>query len=371
MLLSLAASGKSPSGILATTFCEEKQALKERLTGILNDKKRPARTAALTLALALLLTGCAAMLGASGGTGGKAPRRDPGVYEKQPEPTDGQTQNLQALNAKDRYIDGKIYEDVPEEFADSFPDKAAAAAVPDGRKGERAGSLLERDQTVLFLNSIPEKNIYLYGYNDTEHPFYGLILDIGEEQHIYAFPYLYTTAAALAPEVSASEDGSRIYVCCRTGSGTGVSLSQLYVFQVVSGAVSPYCVDLCDLIALINSKITISYDGKSGLATVCAGGRQLAEESLITVGAEEGTHVAPDSFYFGNQIRFHLVGDSVKVSCAPTLYSLEHPGAEIYLENLDSLDTEISFTYGRRRKYRRLRNRRGIGKQQAHCGRRF
>lgn len=63
MLLSLSAGKKLSAGILATTLCENKKELKERLISIKNYQKKTARAAALSIVLALLLTGCAAALG--------------------------------------------------------------------------------------------------------------------------------------------------------------------------------------------------------------------------------------------------------------------------------------------------------------------
>lgn len=65
MLLALSANRKLPAGILATTLCEDKKELKERLLSIMKYKKKSAGTAAATLILAFLLTGCAAALGAA------------------------------------------------------------------------------------------------------------------------------------------------------------------------------------------------------------------------------------------------------------------------------------------------------------------
>lgn len=64
-LLALSANRKLPSGILATTLCEDKKELKERLISIMRYKKKSAWAVALTLVLALLLAGCAAALGAA------------------------------------------------------------------------------------------------------------------------------------------------------------------------------------------------------------------------------------------------------------------------------------------------------------------
>lgn len=64
-LLALAADKKFPAGILATTLCEEKNELRKRLISIMRFQKKSKLAVALMLALTLLLTGCAAILGAA------------------------------------------------------------------------------------------------------------------------------------------------------------------------------------------------------------------------------------------------------------------------------------------------------------------
>lgn len=64
-LLTFSSGKKLPAGILATTLSEGKAELKERLVSIMKYKKKSAWTVAMTLALTLLLVGCAATLGAA------------------------------------------------------------------------------------------------------------------------------------------------------------------------------------------------------------------------------------------------------------------------------------------------------------------
>lgn len=63
-LLALAARPPRGMGVLATTLCEEKQQLKERLVTVMKGRKQGPAALAATLALAIALTGCAAISGA-------------------------------------------------------------------------------------------------------------------------------------------------------------------------------------------------------------------------------------------------------------------------------------------------------------------
>jgi beta-lactamase regulating signal transducer with metallopeptidase domain len=67
-LLAGAAAWSMPAGSVATSLCEGKKQLKKRLSVIVNYRKKTRSAAALMVVLAILLTGCAAALGARDGT---------------------------------------------------------------------------------------------------------------------------------------------------------------------------------------------------------------------------------------------------------------------------------------------------------------
>ena len=64
-LMALSANHKLPAGILARTLCEKRSELKERLICIMKYKKRTIWTIAISVLIALLLTGCGTALGVS------------------------------------------------------------------------------------------------------------------------------------------------------------------------------------------------------------------------------------------------------------------------------------------------------------------
>ena len=64
-LLALAARPPRGMGVLATTLCEEKTRLKERLVFVMKGKRQGPAALAATLVLAVALTGCAAVSGAA------------------------------------------------------------------------------------------------------------------------------------------------------------------------------------------------------------------------------------------------------------------------------------------------------------------
>ena len=64
-LIALSANKKLPVGVLATTLCESKKELQERLESIMKFKKKSVLGVVMTLVLALMLSVCASALGAA------------------------------------------------------------------------------------------------------------------------------------------------------------------------------------------------------------------------------------------------------------------------------------------------------------------
>lgn len=72
-LLSMAARKKHSASILATTLCEERKELEERLIGIMNYKKQTFGMLLLSVVMVVLLAGCGTILGSAVNGGGDKP----------------------------------------------------------------------------------------------------------------------------------------------------------------------------------------------------------------------------------------------------------------------------------------------------------
>ncbi len=115
-LLSLAARQPFPMGILSTTLCEEKALLKERLLFIKNYKAKTHAALALSLALLLVFTGCAAVSGV-----GKAPTPDADMAASAP-PSPPDTSQAPASLQEDVTLFEKfgLTAAIPNEIVDSL-----------------------------------------------------------------------------------------------------------------------------------------------------------------------------------------------------------------------------------------------------------
>ncbi|MCD7948096.1 MAG: copper amine oxidase N-terminal domain-containing protein [Oscillospiraceae bacterium] len=249
---------------------------------------------------------------------------------------------LAPLTASDVYPDGQIFEPVPESFAASFQDRAATLHVPDARHGEqaidiRAGRDTWQDSRLIYLDSIPDQNIYLYGYNDPDEAYFGigLILDVGTEQTIYAFPYRYITNTALAPSIGTDKNGDELYISVHLGSGTGTAISELYIFQM-NDITAPHHLETSTLVHALNENISTAYDTARQQVTLYWDGSKIAESDFSAFGATQEKSLAPERFYCGNQIDYSFEDHTIKLIFQPTLY-FDQTGVQgsidIYLES--------------------------------------
>lgn len=305
-------------------------------------KKKSNFAIVLMLVLTLLLAGCVSVYTAFEFSGNQNNDNIENGYKL--ENMDENETELLALSVKDVYKDD--FGAASDDFASSFETIIAGLVIPDARKGEsapdiRAGYEAWNDSSIIFLGSIPEENIYLYGYNDAE---FGLILDVGEEQTIYAFPYRYMSIQSIAPELGISSDRSEIYVACRIQSGTGVSIYELYVFPIdnISGA---YRLSTNDLVESLNSKINMLYNSETEMVSTYWAGQKIAESGLSVIGASAYAEIIPESFFCGNQVNYELDGDVVKLICTPTIYIQGQPGAQVYLTDEPYFEAALSFVY--------------------------
>ena len=135
-LLAMAA-GQSPRGLPAVTLCEEKKHLKERLVAVMKPVKKGPAAAALTLALVLILTGCAAIFGAEP-TSSAGPEPDP-VVTPDPDALLRDPVLYDLANGLTAALPADLTEDLlvetPEQGRSSSPSMTGAAMRPETAAG--------------------------------------------------------------------------------------------------------------------------------------------------------------------------------------------------------------------------------------------
>lgn len=267
----------------------------------------------------------------------------------QPENSKGAEIVLTHLATSDLYANGQVFEAVPESFISSFRNKMTILNVPDARHGEqavdiKAGRESWQNRDIIFLNAMPDKYVYLYGYNDSDQRYFGmgLILDVGTEQTIYAFPFRYMTNTTICPDIAIDENNTELYASLKRGTGTGASISELYVFPL-NDINKPYFIGTNTLVDSLNAKLSMSYNPKSKAIHLYWDGVQIAESGFSTFGATQGKELIPESFYLGNLISYTFSNNTVEISVQPTIYNGKQPGAQGILNDIKNLECAISF----------------------------
>ena len=234
---------------------------------------------------------------------------------------------------------------VPADLEARLADAIAQGLVPDARRGRQAkdfSTLRPEDLEtpgVVLLDCFAEDRIWLYGYYD-ENGMCGMILDTGETQTLTAFPYRYpdffTGPATTCMMLSA--DARTLYLICRNGTGTGFSISELYVFTLdPETGVQGFAVDTADLMNQLAAALEVSYDPYGGRVTVASAGQTLYTARISGFGLPMNmlsSDAEPVAFACDMQFgyRFSDAG-GVYMWGEPTLYTAD--GQPLLLERED------------------------------------
>lgn len=213
-LLTFSAGGKLPAEILATTLCEGKEELKERLITIKHYKKKSAWAIALTLMLALLLMGGAMAFGvASGDTDDTADSLDATVYA---EGIDGTVISHDAGHSYSLGDDGTVYI--------SYNNGETVSEAP---LTMDADGLYEECDTGFFISEAV--TAIAYGGNDA--PIQVLIsCDMGKTWNTYSVEGSEPMGTSRYIGFVSEDDG---WLVASTGSAAGLSYN--YVFRTTDG----------------------------------------------------------------------------------------------------------------------------------------
>ena len=271
----------------------------------------------------------------------------PAANGQQDEPVLQGPDGLKPLSVSDLYSGGSMLEAIPEVATQEFLRAVEQGGVPNIREGERivryGQSGWEREAFVL-LDSIPEQNVYLYGYNSgDQYPCMGMVLDMGWTQTLYPIPCWYCDPTHnILPSLGFAQMGLRgnvAYVVLHAIQGTGVSVDELYMIR--SGQTDVIHVDTASMVEMLNEQARFVYDPQSGLMQFLWFGNLVAQAELETIGTMRGEDFAPDSFFFGERIDYLLTSDSLRLQFSPTFYSEAMTG-QAYLKETSAFSVSLS-----------------------------
>jgi beta-lactamase regulating signal transducer with metallopeptidase domain len=153
-LLSMAAGKRLYAGILATTLCEERKELEERLIGIMKHKKQTSGMLLFSIAIMVLLTGCGTILGSA--TNGK-------VLDTSAQSGSSKNNLETPKNTDDMKGDGKGSPSQSTSEMDITPSPKL-----DKIDIEKIENVIEDNTTFLYEGKIGTQNGYLVIYRDGE-----------------------------------------------------------------------------------------------------------------------------------------------------------------------------------------------------------
>ena len=158
------------------------------------------------------------------------------------------------------------------------------------------------------LQVLPEQGISLYGYDSGNGRRYGIVFYVSGTGKLYRIPIAYADNHDITPELYMGPD-QLLYLIVYTGSGTGVSISELYVFQP-NHDMEWYRIDPDDLTDALNQAIWVQYDRRTERASVYdSNGTLLRRAGICVIGALPDQPFTPDLYCCGAYQHYAVLED--------------------------------------------------------------
>ena len=153
------------------------------------------------------------------------------------------------------------------------------------------------------LQTLPEQGISLYGYHSEQCLGYGLVFYVSGTRQLYRIPIPYMDNHAILPELYMGPD-HRLYLIAHTGSGTGISISELYVFRPDQDMTMDH-IDFGQLTDALSGAIRVRYDSRTERAGIYdLNGTLLAEAGIGAIGIKPDEAFVPDAYYCGAYLHY-------------------------------------------------------------------
>ena len=153
------------------------------------------------------------------------------------------------------------------------------------------------------LQTLPEQGISLYGYHSEQCSGYGLVFYVSGTRQLYRVPIAYMDNHAIPPELYVGPD-HRLYLIAHTGSGTGISISELYVFRPDQDMAMDH-INFDQLTDALSGAIRVRYDSRTERAGIYdLNGTLLAEAGIGAIGIQPDEVFVPDSYYCGAYLHY-------------------------------------------------------------------
>lgn len=192
-------------------------------------------------------------------------------------------------------------------WSTALPDAELASIKDEFLHAELDRSVTQRNvretSNLRLLQTLPEQGISLYGYSSENWHGYGLVFYVSGTQKLYRVPIIYADNHDITPELYMGP-GSRLYLIVHAGSGTGVSVSDLYVFRPDQDMEMDR-IGYGQLTDALSRAIRVRYDSRTDRAGVYdLHETLLAEAGIGAIGIQPDEAFVPDSYYCGAYLHY-------------------------------------------------------------------
>lgn len=207
--------------------------------------------------------------------------------------------------------------------------------------------IVEADKgSTLLLASIPKEKVYLYGYARGN----AVILRINNKYQLFRWGY--TSPRGILPRIGYTDfdqDGKKeIAVSMCTGTGTGVSVDQLYLVKTKKdGTMSAMEFTKTQYIKQLKERILAKYSQTEGMLQFYIDNKKAGKAIDISSWIKEGYQYS--GIGFGDQISFEITKKAITLNCIPgcyfkNIFPAQYDGIPIFTAKIEYKKGEFSLT---------------------------
>lgn len=195
--------------------------------------------------------------------------------------------------------------------------------------------------STILLASIPKEKVYMYGHGGDD----GIVIRINNKYQL--FPWTYFAPRAVKPKMGYGDydlDGSKeIAVSFYTGSGTGVSVEELYIVKQQKDGTfyaleyTPY-----EYTKELSARVKAKYNQTEEKLQLYIDNKKVGKPIDMSSWIKEGYTFS--DIEFDNQITFHITNKAITINVLPDCY-LEGIPSPVY-ENMPTISAKVIYKDG-------------------------
>lgn len=300
-LLSMAAEKRLSAGILATTLCEEKKELKERLLSIMKYKKQTSGMLFLSVIIVVLLAGCGTMLGS-------VSNKDTSSSSMLGENSDN---DIEEMKSEDEF---KWYGET------SLLSEDIVLSSTLINTDDAMNDFLESDKTIALLAANTKANIYVYGLkengsssDDFLYRLHGICIRQGNEIQVLDIDWgIYGDIPQIQYEDFDNDGQKEVAMILRSVQGTDLSLLDLHILEKSDngGFADNHFTDWADQLSRL-----VAHEADNGILKLFVQGEQIAQIDILALEEKWGEKF--ENIIWGNNVKFLFMDGKIYLQTQP------------------------------------------------------